>query len=669
MRKAAELVLPAAFLAAALALAPHAPPAVRVSPAIHVAGLAAGLLVLLRLERLSSAWDGWLAIAIGVLAEQCLVLTPGVPLGHDTRFHLWGAAAIADALRDGGSPLWLHRLGAGIPLLQFYPPLGFAPMVASHLAGLSLHAAFRFAFVLFAAVGSLGVQRAVREWTDDRRAALVAAAAFAFAPYRLFDAHTRSALGETAALAVLPFVCLAFQRLLFRQRGGRMLAVTGAALALAHLLSAVLAAYGLAAWWMAHAASLGRAAWRRTLGTLAPILAAALGALALTAFFVCPLFADLDATSLHRAVPGEGGWLTPGVRPLDWLGAPREPPPPARPHRAQAAPRPGPAPVAVSAPQPGLPLPFGALLLVGMLLLLAQALAGGMREASAEARALRWGVLAAGLFGLAFSLDASTVWNVHLPLVRTLQFSWRGLGLATVAASLGVGLAAAGASRGSFGRALPLVFVAAIWGEGWLHAGARSWLQPWDDLGALAPAGQPGRAVATPLPRRHRRISGFVVPPAHPGVRLSSGLLEPYFEYTNPLAHELDKPRLAVSLAVRRNGAQVRLHARPYAEWRGGRKWRPLRAQVGAGRISVRVRRPGTVIVREQCFPGWQERTEAGWRPAFCNSDGLLQTTASGAGRIEWRFFPWRWPRLLGVGISSLALVGLLAIGRLGRRR
>ncbi len=656
--RAAELALPVGFLAAAIAVAPATPLAVRASPAVYFAGLVVGLLILLRLEKLAPAWDGWLAVAIAIAAEQCLVLTPGVPLGHDTRVHLWGAAALADALRDGGSPLWLHRLGAGVPLLQFYPPLGFVPVVAMHLGGLPLHAAFRFAFVLFAAIGSLGVQRAVHEWTSDRRAALVAAAAFAFAPYRLFDAHIRSALGETAALAILPFVCLAFQRLLVRRGGGRGLAVAGATLALAHLLSVVLAAYGLLAWWIARGASLGRGAWRRSLATLPRLLAATGGALALAAFFVGPLLADLDATSLHLAVPSAGAWMTSGVKPPDWLGAPREPPPPARPHLRREVDRAS----ASSAPKTGAPLPFGAILISGLLLLLVQTLAD-WRAADIEMRALRLGMLAAGLFGLIFSLEASAGWNVHLPLVRVLQFSWRGLGSAVVAASLGVGLALARAERGRGGKVVAALFFLAIWGEGWLHAGVRGWLQPWDQLGALAPAGPPGLATTTPLPLRHRRISGFAVPPSRPGVQLSSGLLEPFFEYTDPRIYELGrtgKPRLGVSLAVRRNGARVTLPARPYAEWRQGQKWRPLRARTRGGRIEVRARRRGTVLVREQCFPGWQQRTETGWRPAACSPEGFLQAEVSQAGPVEWRFFAWRWPRLLGVAISVFALAGLV---------
>ena len=650
--RALEFALPAGFLVAALALAPAAPLVVRPSAAIHLAGLIVLLPVLFRLERLAPAWDGWLAVAIGAAAEQCLLLTPGVPLGHDTRFHLWGAAAIADALRDGVSPLWLHRIGTGVPLLQFYPPVGFLPIVTLHLGGLPLHAAFRFAFVLFAAVGSFGVQRTVLDWTHDRRAALVAAAAFAFAPYRLYDAHTRSALGETAALAILPFVCLAFQRLLARRGGVVRLAVSGAALALAHLLSVMLVAYGFLAWWLAHTAGLGRAAWRRGLAAVPSLLAAAGGALALIAFFVGPLVADLGSTALGAIVPSGRGWMSPGLQPLDWLGAPRRSP-------------------------PWPPLPFGAILVAGLLLLFLQTVEDGVRRtrrsAAAEAvevQALRLGVLAAGLFGLAFTLRASGGWNLRLPLARVLQFPWRGLGLATVAASLAIGLVLAAANRGRAGRWLAILVLVAVWGEGWLHAGAGRWLQSWDELSAFRTAGGgPDLLTTAPLPHRHRRISGFAVPPSRPGARLSTGLLEPFVEYSLPRIYTLRriaKPQLAVSLWVRRNGSWMKLPAQPYAEWRLGERSRPLPARALGGRIAVRARRPGTVLVREQCFPGWQQRTAAGWQPAACSPEGFLQARVSRAGPVEWRFFAWRWPRVLGVAISALALIGLLVAWRRG---
>jgi hypothetical protein len=359
-------------------------------------------------------------------------------------------------------------------------------------------------------------------------------------------------------------------------------------------------------------------------------------------------------------LPKADVWQTPGVRPLDLLGAPREPL------------APGQVAASASAPPAKAPLPFGAVLLAGLLLLLVRTLAEARQpsaEDAADEKSLRLGILAAALFGLVFSLEASTGWNRYLPLVRVLQFSWRGLGLATVAASLGIGLALAGRDWRGAGRVLAVLVLAAVWGEGWLHAGAHRWLQPWDALGAIARVGRPDVFKATPLPRHHRRISGFAVPPSQPGMRLSSGLLEPFFEYTNRRASALGrtgKPKLAVTLLVLRDGTREKLPARPYAEWWLGARSRPLRARALGGRISVRARKPGNVLVREQCFPGWQVRTASGWQPAACSSEGFLQTTVSRAGVVEWRFFAWRWPRVLGMAISILALIVLVTVRRVG---
>ena len=256
--------------------------------------------------------------------EHRLVLGSGVPWGFDARLHLWAVAAITDALRNGGpSTLWLHPLAAGVPLLQFYPPIGFTPMVLAHRLGATLDVSFRWGLVFFGVVAAVGVQRALREWTGDRVAAVVGAAALAFSPYRLFDSHVRSALGETAAIAVLPFLWLALGRVLRTQRRGRtFLAITASTLALTHLLSAIVAIYGTIAWWLGHAVGMGRSGLRRSIAALPRLAVAGSLALALAAFFLLPLAVDLGATSVKRIVPAPGRFSAPGARPLDLLGAP-----------------------------------------------------------------------------------------------------------------------------------------------------------------------------------------------------------------------------------------------------------------------------------------------------------------------------------------------------------
>ncbi len=79
--------------------------------------------------------------------------------------------------------------------------------------------------------------------------ALAGAAAYAFLPYHyLTDWFMRQAIGEVAAMAVIPLVALAAARLLETpRRGGRLLATSFALLAFCHLPSALLTAVFIAA--------------------------------------------------------------------------------------------------------------------------------------------------------------------------------------------------------------------------------------------------------------------------------------------------------------------------------------------------------------------------------------------------------------------------------------
>jgi hypothetical protein len=589
-----------------------------------------------------------------------------VPWGDDARLHLWATAAVTEALHAGELPLWLHPLAAGVPLLQFYPPLGFVPMVLVHLGGLPLHAAFRFGLVLLAAVGTLGAWRAAGTLTRDRRAALVAAAAFAFAPFRLFDAHSRGALGEVAGLAVLPWLVLAYARLLRRPRRRRVaLATAAAALALAHLLSAVTTAYSLAAWTLSHCVAAGRGALRRCARTAGGLAVAALVALGLAAGFLLPLLVELDATSVDRIVTHERRFAAPGVQPLDWLGA----------RRSDATVEDAEDRVEADrlrrhfARMPV--LPFGATLLAALAMAALQAARAGR-----AARTLRVGVLAAAAVALAISLAATGPLTWRLPGLLAIQFPWRALAPASVLAALAAGVAAAGLSADSSPqrRLRAVVLFAAVVAEGALHTGVRRWLAPWEGFAAVVPAAGPeGSYRADPLPQRAPRVTGQFVPPAATGLALRTGLAEAYIEYSNPavFAHRrVAWHALGAAMVANPDGRRRRLPAAPYAEWRpsdGGPR-RRLTATHGGGRIRVRApARPGHVLVREQCFPGWQELVGGAWQPARCSDGGFLTTTTDGPRVVRWRYSPWRAPRVTGLTISLVTLAGVM-LARARRR-
>ncbi|HSM14799.1 MAG TPA: 6-pyruvoyl-tetrahydropterin synthase-related protein, partial [Thermoanaerobaculia bacterium] len=266
--------------------------------------------------------DGWLAAGLG-LTSAAAHLLPGIVFGHDTLDHLWGAWAWLQAWTSGDLfPLWLHQVGAGLPQPQFYGPLAYWAMAPLALLGLGAPSALSGSLALAGAVSGLSAWGAVANWTRDRRAALLAALAWSYAPYRLLDANYRGALGETWALALLPWVVLAFERVATRpgHRRIRSAAFAVALVALAHPLSLVLLAAlipvltALAAEpWRRGARQLARA-WTRA-------AASALAGFGLAAFFLVPLVVGLGSIDLDAGTraPWAPRYRAEGIHPAQLL--------------------------------------------------------------------------------------------------------------------------------------------------------------------------------------------------------------------------------------------------------------------------------------------------------------------------------------------------------------
>jgi len=212
--------------------------------------LAAGTLALIALHpagRPRVAIDLPVAAVFGVGSEAAY-LVPGLLVGNDTMHHLWGAWAYLLAWSNGDwVPVWLHHLGLGMPLPLFYGPLPFWAMAPFALTGGGPAHLLSGSFVLAGLVAAVSAWSAVAIWTSDRRAALVAAVAWSYAPYRLLDANYRIAIGETWALAVVPLVLVSFDRLLLRagRRWFALVAVSMALVTWSHPLSLVLYAVAL----------------------------------------------------------------------------------------------------------------------------------------------------------------------------------------------------------------------------------------------------------------------------------------------------------------------------------------------------------------------------------------------------------------------------------------
>jgi hypothetical protein len=107
--------------------------------------------------------------------------------------------------------------GYGRLLHELYPPFGVELAAWLHTLGLGFVDAARATFSLCLLSSGLGMYAFARSFLGGRWPAVVAAIGFAWAPYVLLDAHKGGVLGESIALALMPWSLLALDRL---ARGG-----------------------------------------------------------------------------------------------------------------------------------------------------------------------------------------------------------------------------------------------------------------------------------------------------------------------------------------------------------------------------------------------------------------------------------------------------------------
>jgi hypothetical protein len=103
--------------------------------------------------------------------------------------------------------------GYGRLLHEFYPPLGVELAAWLHTLGLGFVDAARATFSLCLLSSGLGMYAFARRVLGGSWPAVVAAIGFVWAPYVLLDAHKGGVLGESIALALMPWSLLALDRL------------------------------------------------------------------------------------------------------------------------------------------------------------------------------------------------------------------------------------------------------------------------------------------------------------------------------------------------------------------------------------------------------------------------------------------------------------------------
>ncbi|MHB1131302.1 MAG: 6-pyruvoyl-tetrahydropterin synthase-related protein [Chloroflexota bacterium] len=252
----------------------------------------------------SHAWLSQIPTALGLAALALLASTPlwgpGLPDTGDALLHLYRVVELQESVAAGDMyPRWAPNFiqGLGYPIFNFYAPLTYYLWLAGHSLGLTYVVSLKVLLSLCFLVSGVGAFYWVRQLVGDR-GALLAAAAYVFAPYRLGDAYVRGDVAELLALAWLPLVLWGFHRLVDKPTLPRALVAAApyALLILSHNLTAffftpLLLIYVLVRWWP----------YRSPSGAIFVGLALLL-AVGLTMFYWLPALIEKDLVQLERAL-------------------------------------------------------------------------------------------------------------------------------------------------------------------------------------------------------------------------------------------------------------------------------------------------------------------------------------------------------------------------------
>jgi hypothetical protein len=592
---------------------------------------------------------GWLLAALVCLPALIPTLQPGWFEGHDD-LHIFRLVQFDAALRDGQvPPRWYPDVSAGFgnPHPLYYAPLFYMAAEAAHLAGLGVISSLKAALALFTILAAVGMYRYARLfWSAP--AALVAAAAYTYAPYHLLDIYVRKAFSEYTVFAILPFLLEACHRLRFR--GTRWDMIRGAwwlaAMFTAHTISTMLvppllAAYALLLSRLPDTAGAisGRprqsARRRWSWKWLAPAaVSSALGAM-LACFFLLPAFVERDAINLEVYTENYMDFHKHFVHPLQvvWW------------------------PWGFGMSQPGLDdgisFRLGLAQIAGVLL----AAAGLRRLRASDGRphaGFFLGLTGAGLF---FMLPLSLpIWEA-LPSMRFVQFPWRFLTLTTIGSGFLCGAAFA------------------AWGPGGAREGIspraarRTWIACAGVCAALA-----GGAVAGGLLDVNLRVPadrvGFEEKPYNNMVDRGRGASPEPFDRAFVARHTLHwidhLPVGARSMGLRpedvsRPRVEVIKGPARVEQIRGGTWWHAAHAVADA---------PAVLRVNVHRFPGWTVRVDGKEVPlrAVQGRPVLAFDLPAGAHEVS-ATFEGTPARRLGDALTLAGLAGIALVALWPERR
>jgi hypothetical protein len=546
------------------------------------------------------------ALALAALPAASPYFGDGLPRTNDLFPHLFRALALDRMVQAGVLwPRWSPDLvhGYGYPVFNFFPSLSHLVVELFHLPGLPLTTAYRLTVLAHFVVTAWSAYFLGQALVGPA-GGWVAALAYTYSPYLLYDAHVRGGLPESQALALLPLLLLALWRAAAGRRGWTGAAgFIFAALFLSHFPVTFQIALVAGVWLLLlalfQARSLGlRWGWRALVG---PGVGLGLGAL-LTAFFWLPALAEIDYTRAAVSISQGYGYQVNFMTLRQLLAWPRLPADPALIN-----------PPVVRA------LPVAALLwALGRLAWRWRRLDGPLRR--------QVGLWTAVLLLSVWLITpwSRPAWDAFSLLNQTL-YPWRFLGMASLAAALLLGAAVAADLR-------------AGWRANWLTAvltvGIVATAVPW-----LYPPREPVPEAPTLAD-----LADFEQPPLFIGTTTLGEFLPRW------VAELPDTQALRQELATTGDPDRLSPHPAVAVQRRAGPPWNAA--------YTLQVAEPTTLTYRQFYFPGWEAALNGrplALRPS--HPHGLIQLELPAGLHSLHVAFKNTWPRRLG---ESLTLFGLL---------
>jgi len=151
----------------------------------------------------------WIILLIISILPLTGLMPKGLPVTHDGPDHVARIASFFMSLSEGNIiPRWASNLnwGYGHPILMFLYPMSSYVGSFFHWIGFSYVDATKLVFAVAFTASILAMYLWVKT-AFGKRAGVIAAILYGFAPYRFVDLYIRGAIGEHMAFVFPPLIC------------------------------------------------------------------------------------------------------------------------------------------------------------------------------------------------------------------------------------------------------------------------------------------------------------------------------------------------------------------------------------------------------------------------------------------------------------------------------